>query len=714
MAFIDLEPETHLTLCRKHVFAVVAILVIVLAIYSNTFHASWQFDDEINIVTNKPLHLKELNWSNIKKTFFASLDGSEKIYRPTACLSFALNYFFGKDKVFGYHVVNVSIHLLAAVFLFLFIYNTLNLPILKARYGPNSYFIALLATVLWAINPVQIQAVTYIVQRMASMAGMFYIVSMYLYLKGRTSERRVLQYLYFFLCFFAAALAFGSKENAAMLPISIFFFDLFIIQGLSKESIKRNSVVFLALLLVPLVLALILKGPSVFSGNNLVSSYEHRAFTLGERLLTEPRIILFYISLLFYPMPDRLCINHDIAISHSFIDPPTTIVSILIILGILCLSVLKSRQWPFVSYCIIFFFINHLIESSIFPLELIFEHRNYIPSMLFFAPVAILLLRALQLFNKKKSMQVIMCIFIILVLVGQGHSTFVRNVIWKTEESLWMDAVDKNPNLPRPYHNLAKYYGDMGNRKKEMPLYHKALTLERDPNYPSDHMTHYNLALAYISMDQKEKALEHLRKVIELAPGFSGAYNNLGVLMMEQGKYDEAFDNFIRALSCDENSAIAHNNLAVVLLKRGRLEDALIESRKALALQKDFTRAFYNLGIIYKYKKRFSKAKHYLGLALKKRGKDIMTRLHMIEALNQMQEKELLTEFLAETLRIIPPDKLHALIKKIAADNIPTNEAPDLQIVLPLLGRGYLERSDMLRKYGSGYLEKASTKGCRN
>ncbi len=714
MAFINLEPETHLTLCRKHVFAVVAILVIVLAIYSNTFHASWQFDDEINIVTNKPLHLKELNWSNIKKTFFASLDGSEKIYRPTACLSFALNYFFGKDKVFGYHVVNVSIHLLAAVFLFLFIYNTLNLPILKARYGPNSYFIALLATVLWAINPVQIQAVTYIVQRMASMAGMFYIVSMYLYLKGRTSEHRVLQYLYFFLCFFAAALAFGSKENAAMLPISIFFFDLFIIQGLSKESIKRNSVVFLALLLVPLVLALILKGPSVFSGNNLVSSYEHRAFTLGERLLTEPRIILFYISLLFYPMPDRLCINHDIAISHSFIDPPTTIVSILIILGILCLSVLKSRQWPFVSYCIIFFFINHLIESSIFPLELIFEHRNYIPSMLFFAPVAILLLRALQLFNKKKSMQVIMCIFIILVLVGQGHSTFVRNVIWKTEESLWMDAVDKNPNLPRPYHNLAKYYGDMGNRKKEMPLYHKALTLERDPNYPSDHMTHYNLALAYISMDQKEKALEHLRKVIELAPGFSGAYNNLGVLMMEQGKYDEAFDNFIRALSCDENSAIAHNNLAVVLLKRGRLEDALIESRKALALQKDFTRAFYNLGIIYKYKKRFSKAKHYLGLALKKRGKDIMTRLHMIEALNQMQEKELLTEFLAETLRIIPPDKLHALIKKIAADNIPTDEAPDLQIVLPLLGRGYLERSDMLRKYGSGYLEKASTKGCRN
>jgi Flp pilus assembly protein TadD len=680
--------------------------VIVLAVYSNTFHASWQFDDKINILTNKPLHLKGLNWSNIKKTFFASLDNGEKIYRPVACLSFALNYYVGKDNVLGYHIVNLSIHLLASLFLFLFLYQTLHLPVLKARYEPNSYFIALLATVLWAVNPVQIQGVTYIVQRMASMAGMFYIISMYFYLKGRTSEQRVLQSLYFSLCFLAAALAFGSKENAAMLPMSIFFFELFIIQGLSKENIKRNSVIFLALLLIPLVLALILMGPSVFSGKDLVSGYEHRAFTLGERLLTEPRIILFYISLLFYPMPGRLCINHDIAISHNLFDPPTTIVSILIILGILCLSILKSRQRPFISYCIIFFFINHLIESSVFPLELIFEHRNYIPSMLFFAPVAILLLRALQLFSNKRSMQVIIPIFIILVLVGQGHSTFVRNVIWKTGESLWMDAVDKNPKLPRPYHNLAKYYGDMGYREKEMTLYHKALTLERGPNYPSHHMTHYNLALAYISIDQKEKAIEHLHKTIELAPGFSSAYNNLGVLMMKQGNYDEAFDNFMRALTNDENSAVAHNNLAFILLKRGRLEEALSESKRALALQNDFTRAFYNLGIIYKHKKQFSKAKHYLGLALKKRRKDIMTRLHMIEVLSLMQAKGLLREFLTETLLIIPPEKLDALIKEIVADNIPDDEAPDLQIILPLLGRAYLERSDMLREYASRYLEK--------
>jgi len=679
--------------------------VIVLTIYSNTFYASWHFDDEKNILKNEPLKINKLSWQTLKQTFFASVDGSKTIHRPIACLSFALNYYVGKDNVLGYHIVNLSIHLLASLFLFLFLYQTLNLPRLKARYGPYSYSISLLASVLWAINPVQIQAVSYIVQRMASMAGMFYIMSMYFYLKGRTAQHKPHQVIYFFLFLSAAILAFGSKENAAMLPISLLLFDLFMIQEISKENIKRNSIFLLLLVLIPLTLALVLRGPSTFSVTHLLSGYEIRTFTLTERLLTEPRIILFYISLLLYPMPHRLCILHDISISHSLVDPLTTIIAIIVIVAILCLAIMNSRKWPFVSYCVIFFFLNHLIESSVFPLELVFEHRNYIPSMLFFAPVAILLLRALQQFFNKRSMQVIISIFIILVLVGHGHSTFVRNVIWKTEEKLWIDAVDKNPKLPRPYHNLARYYGKIGYQEKEINLYQKSLALERSPHCITHHMTHYNLALAYFRMDQKEKAIEHLHKALEIAPGFSNAYINLGVLMMKQGKYGEAFDNFIKALTHDQDNVIAHNNLAFILLKIGRLEDALSESKKALALHKEDTRVFYHLGLIYTRKKQFSKAKHYLGLALKKRKKDIMTRLHMIELLYLKQDKELLHEFLAETLTIIPPEKLEAFIKNILANNIHMDESPDLQIILPLLGRGYLERSDILKKYGSDYLE---------
>jgi len=330
--------------------------------------------------------------------------------------------------------------------------------------------------------------------------------------------------------------------------------------------------------------------------------------------------------------------------------------------------------------------------------------------MLFFAPIAILLLKMIQHLSNKRSMQIITPLFIILIVVGQGHSSFMRNFIWKTEVTLWIDAIDKNPRLPRPYHNLGRHYGNMGYKEKEIALYQQALTLERGANIISHHMTHYNLALAYTKINQQEKAIEHFRKAIEIAPGFYNAYNNLGVLMIKQGKYDEAFNNFIKALSYDNNNARAHNNLGFILLKKGHLEEALIESKKALAAEKDFSPAYYNLGIIYKYKKEFSKAKYYLGLALEKNRKNIMTRFHIIETLFLAQDEESLNKFLTETILIIPPEKLSALIKNIATDNIPDDEIPDLQIILPLLGKAYIQRSCTLRKYGYQYLEKGKKK----
>jgi len=708
MEIFDLESETHLSSCHKNVFAIITLAIIILAIYSNTFHASWHFDDEANILKNEPLHLKEISWQNIKKTFFASLGGGGRIYRPVPCFTFALNYYLGGDHVVGYHLVNICIHILTSVFLFLFIYHTLNLPAIRARYGPNSYFIALLATVLWAINPLQTQAITYIVQRMASMAGLFYIMSMYFYLRGRVCERNLLRAASYFLCFVTAILSFGSKENAAMLPISIFLFEVFLVQGLTRENIKRNSLLFPIMILVPLALALILKGPSILSIKHVFSDYgiRGRGFTLVERLLTEPRVLLFYITLLLYPMPDRLCITHDISKSQNLVNPPTTIISILFIFIILGLAIIRSRKWPLISYCIIFYFLNHLIESTIFPLELAFEHRNYIPSMLFFVPIAILALKALQFFSYKRSMQVILSTFIVLVLIAQGHSAFIRNFIWKTEGSLWLDAVDKSPNHPRAHHNLGRYYGDIGQREKAIAEYEMALKLERALHAETDHITHYNLALEYIDSSQEDKAIEHLRKAIEIDPRYSAAYNNLAVLMIKKGKYDEAFHCLIEALTYDKKSYSAHNNLGFVLLKKARFEEAITEFRYALAGEKDFLPALYGLGLIYKYKREFGKAKYYLRRALQKNKRQVMARFHLIETLSLTMEKESLKTLLAETVRIIPPEKVNEVIENIATDKIPDDEAPDLGAILPLLGKAYIERSEMLGNYGYHYLEK--------
>lgn len=606
MKIFDLESEIYLSKCRKNLFVFITLFIIILSIYSNTFDASWHFDDEQNILDRKAIHLSKLTWPQIKKTFF---DDEGKLYRPVACLSLALNYYIGKTNIFGYHAVNISIHFLASIFLFLFIYHILNLPLLKARYGPNSYFIALFATVLWVINPIQTQAITYIVQRMASIAGMFYIMSMYFYLKGRTSQHNLYKVIHYFLCLVAGILAFGSKENAAMLPISILLFDLFLIQGLTKENIKKNSFILLVLILIPLTFALILEGPSIFQPRHVFSGYEQRPFTLVERLLTEPRIILFYVSLLLYPMPDRLSISHDISISHSLINPLTTIISILVILIILCLTIIKSRKWPFISYCIIFYFLNHLIESSIFPLELIFEHRNYIPSMLFFAPISILTIMAIKFFSYKRYMQVIFAVFVVLVLVGLGHSTFMRNFIWKTEESLWIDATEKAPDLIRPWNNLGNFYASRNLHEKALTQYIKALS-KKDIHAKKRgrYLAYYNIGLTYGKMGEEDKALSYYQESEKISFFFADTHNNKGILLLEKDLFDEARHEFEKAIRYDNKHYEAHNNIGFLLLKTGKAEKAIPKLEMALKIKPNNPMTLNNLGYAYRIKGSYGKA----------------------------------------------------------------------------------------------------------
>lgn len=599
------ESERHLSLCRMNVFAVISIIIIVLSIYANTFHASWHLDDEQNILDRKEIHLTRLDWPGIKKTFYGK---SGEIYRPVACLSFALNYYFGKKDVSGYHMINIAIHCITGIFLFLFLHRTLKLPNLNARYGPDAYSISLLSVILWAMNPIQIQAVTYIVQRMASMAGMFYIIAMYFYLKARISEKKLAKSAYFLICLFSGILAFGSKENAAMLPISILLYDLFLIQGVNKKSIIRNSCILLVLILIPLALALLLRGPSTFQPEDLLIGYDYRSFSMIERILTESRIIFLYISLLLYPMPDRLSIAHDISISHNLIDPFTTILSISGILVITSISLIKSKKWPFLSYCVVFFFVNHLIESSILPLELIFEHRNYIPSMLFFVPIAILILKGFNYYSQKKLMQGIIAVFVTLALIGLGHSTYVRNHIWKTDESLWIDAAEKAPDLLRPLHNLANYYSSHNRRHDALPLFLKALSKKSPHNTAFKCITHYNIGLEYQRLGQYDEALTHYRESEKTCPHFGDLFNNRGLIFMEKGMFEKARHDFERATNYYSPKKTAYINLGSLLLKNGSIAEAIQHLEIARKNDPENIVALFHLGYAYRLGGSYGKA----------------------------------------------------------------------------------------------------------
>ena len=706
MGILNLQPEANLSSCHKYVFAFIVLSIIILTIYSNTFHASWHFDDE-KILKNQSLHLSTFTWHDIKKTFFAHTQKTGALYRPIACFSLALNYYFSKDRVFSYHLVNLIIHYITAVFLFLFIYTTLSLPFIETKYHDHSFFIALLASVFWASNPIQTQAVTYIIQRMASMAGMFYIISMYFYLKGRKAEIPRKKITFFSLCVIAGLLAMGSKENAFMLPASIYLFDLFLIQGLTKEALKKN--VKPASLIIFLIICIGITYYFLSDKDlSILSLYEERAFTLKERLLSEPRIILFYLSLIFYPVPTRLSIDHDITVSKTLLNPPTTLLSILFIVGIVIFACYLSKRRPFVAFGIIFFFLNHLIESSFLPLELVFEHRNYIPSMFLFIPVAILSAAAISYYHFKKPIQIVIVTFVICVIVGQGHSTFVRNALWKTEESLWMAATEKAPAHWRPWHNLGKHYSETNMHKEALAHYLTALSRKIYIDLKDKHLTFYNIGVEYHKMGEKDKAFLHYLKAEKIYPSFANIHNNKAVILAERGRVEEAIYEFNEAIQYDKNLHEAYSNLGFLLLKMGRIQEAIQQLKMALALQPDDTSTLLRLG--YAYRKKGLNGKAYL---FYKRSQELnpneakvllyLSEIYVIKGMNVHADKAL-----EQFIEMTKDADLRLLLEEITKKGEEFDKIRiDEKVLLKLLSKLYLKKASLISSIRL-YLDKNS------
>ncbi len=199
----------------------------------------FHFDDFHNITQNTKLHIENLYPGTVSDALFDDL-GKSFFYRPVSNLTIALNWYFGKTGVTGYHIVNLGIHILTAFFLYLAIVHLFRSPNLAGRFRGNGYFIAVLAAALWAVNPIQTQAVTYIVQRMASMAAMFYIIGVFCYLRARLEDSWIRCVLWSLGIVVSFLLAVGSKENAMMLPVSLLLIEMIFFQDMKNPAIKKK------------------------------------------------------------------------------------------------------------------------------------------------------------------------------------------------------------------------------------------------------------------------------------------------------------------------------------------------------------------------------------------------------------------------------------------------------------------------------------------
>jgi hypothetical protein len=374
-----------------HLIAVALIVGVALLAYSNTFSVPFNFDDLPNITQNPNVQIRVFSWDLIERLIKNTYKESIRVF---SYFTLALNYYFGGFNVFGYHLVNLLIHIASGIFLYWFLLLTFNLPSLKEKYGPISYRVALLTGLIFIAHPIQTQSVTYIVQRMASMAGMFYLLSMVLYIKGRLSTGRP-RFLYFGGAVLTYLLGVFSKENVAILPLFVALYEFYFFQNFDLSP-KGRKILFslVAALLILGAFGFILWGQRYI--NVTIEGYKFRTFTMWERVLTQFRVVLYYLTLLIYPHPSRLNLDYDFPISKTIFDPPTTLISILIVVGLIGYSIWTAKKRPMLSFCILWYFGNLVIESSIFPLEMVYEHRLYLPAVGPFILFSLLTVRGIE------------------------------------------------------------------------------------------------------------------------------------------------------------------------------------------------------------------------------------------------------------------------------------------------------------------------------
>jgi len=655
---------------KKYIFTFITLLAVLFLIYSNSFNGDWHFDDFGNIVNNPRVQMKSFSWLEIKHCI---LDSDQKIlWRPLAVLSFALNYKFGGMDVFGFHVVNFIIHYLAAVFLFLFIYNTLKLPLLREKYSLIAYPVALLATFFWALNPVHVTCVTYIVQRYTSMVGLFYIMTMYFYLKARTSEKPAYSISFFILCFTAGSAAVLTKENAVMLPISILLFDLFLIQGVTKENIKKSVKISILPFLLILIIGFIYTGgfSNFFGLPNILAGYEIRGFSITQKLLTEPRVILFYLSLLFYPISSRLTFLYDVEVSRSLLQPWTTVPSILLILFIISFSFYIARKRPLISFCIIFYFLNHLIEGSIINLELIYDYRNYLPSMFLFVPFAEFIIYAINYFSYKKIIQFIVALVIAIILVGEGDITYSRNKTASDDFLFWFDNIDKSPGLSRPHCNLGRIYFTYNEKAKALQEYEKAITLN---NFGGSNvalaMQEYNLGLFYFEEMKDDLAMRYFKKSSEIYSEYIPTYIRIAEIKLRQNKIKEA-----EKIIGDKLKKYPHDSellelYSFILLKDGRINDAQHFARKCLTKNTNSLPALEIMAETCRIKNKYSDAISYWNAVRSTSLQNALANLALVELYTKINDTEKLNQEIRLLFYLQGPLKLNEYIQQLKRDD---------------------------------------------
>ncbi len=648
-----------------------AALLLVLAgllAYQNSYTVPFVFDDISSIVENPTIrHLWPLGQALSPPRGEGQLTVTG---RPVINLSLALNYSLGGLAVRGYHVFNLTVHILAALTLYGIVRRTLLGERLRPRFGSAAEGLALATTLLWTVHPLQTEAVTYIVQRAESLVGLLYLLTLYCFIRGAESTAPKIWYL---LTVAACALGMATKEVMVSAPLIVLLYDRTFVTGTFREAWRQRRVLYLGLASTWLLLGCVVASAGIVghqAGGRADATWWRYA-------LTQPNVILHYLRLALWPHP--LCLDYQwpIAEASTKLLPPVIVVAALLAATVWACA--RKSAWGFLGAWV---FLILAPTSSVLPLpDPAFEHRMYLP----LAALIVALVTSVYWLGKHRLTAqpgldralgwglsgVIACLFVSL--------TIQRNYDYRSETAIWQDTVEKRPQNFRAHNNLGVALKIQGRMPEAIAHYERALRL--NPDYanahynlgvalarlgrlpeavkhwedalriePDDAQVHYNLGVTLAQLDHLPEAIGHYEQALRIKPDFAEAQNNLGIALKNQGQIPEAIAHYEQALRLNPDYAEAHYNLGVALARVGRLPEAVRHWEDALRIKPDDAQAHYNLGVALaqlgrlpeaighyeqalRIKPDFAEVQNNLGIALKNQGQIPEAIAHYEQAL---------------------------------------------------------------------------------
>lgn len=582
----------------KRLLPFVLIFILASVLYGHSLNSPLVYDDTSLLEGN--VHIKSL--SSIpyffKHNFWApfydkviSGKGYKLIYRPITNTSFALNFFFSRDNSFDYRVVNLFLHSLNALLVYLFLFR-----FFKER------MLGLFASIFFLIHPLNVESVVLITGRAGLLSTAFLLFGLIFYSESQKVEIDIERsYLYIGSCLFFI-LALLSKETAIVLPLILILYDFF------KKGLRLKTflwifydylafwiIIFFYIFLRFLVLGNFLSGSSYIENSPLITFY------------TMLKTLFIYIKRLFVPID--LSLIYPDPTSRSIFEIPV-IASLLLLISIAIFFILSYKKEPLICFALGWFFISLLPVSNIVPAGAAMADRWLYTPLIGFSIFLGEIVKKIKRFR-----QVAFCSLILFY----SFLTFYRGLDWQDPVRLWSKATEVYPSEFRSLVNLGAALEQKGLLNDAEKVYKKALDLE-DIDFQERAKVYHNLGGIYERLEEIDRAEEFYRLSLRINPKLALPHLSLGMLMERKGEESKAIEEYKEAVELDPYLVYAYFRLGI-LYARDRNPVAIEYFTKAIKVRPDYAAAHQNLAACYILSKpqrpelaryHLKKAKHFM------------------------------------------------------------------------------------------------------